>query len=1399
MLALLVSSTLLATSPGLPLTEDFTDTNLRDAAQTSAAWSPEEQAVYLAWSQARQQLILGGSGSAIGTFNTESIAVGDVNQDGHLDVVLGNSPQYLRLFINNGSGGFLPSTTVGGTPTTVSKVILGDMNGDGHLDLLAAYAAGTSKLFLNDGSGGFPTGVNIATDGSQNRDMLLADVNRDGWPDLIMADTGGFSDPNRLYLNNGSGGFAATGTAIGAEIDVSSALAIGDVDRDGDLDLIVGNLGSSNKLYLNNGSGVFSATGTPVSAEDNTTFSLALGDLDGDGDLDLVTGTSSGRLSTWQRNNGSGVFESVGTPIGNSTNSAEAVTLADVDADGDLDVLLANAFAHNLLYLNDGSGGFPAVGRVVGTTSGDYTRDAQFADIDGDGLLDLIVANDGNPTRLFLSGAVDGWIGGINLGNEVESTREVALGDVDGDGDLDVVAANNGQPNRLYLNDGYGGFPATGTAIGSESDKTYAVALGDVDGDGDLDLIAGSSLGDATRLYFNDGSGAFSGTGTVIDSGDNVLTLALGDLDRDGDLDLVLGNQNSVVHPTDAINRYYLNDGNGGFSANNLGSDAQTTNSIVLSDVDGDGDLDILVGNNGTNRLYLNDGSAVFPATGTPIGSETDLTSDLVLGDIDSDGDLDLIVANSGASMKRYMNLGGGTFSATGTDLGGGTEYASRVTLGDIDADGDIDLLAANTTGLGNLIYLNSGNGSFSATGMPFSSDTNFGTGSFVLADLDRDGDLDLVVGNSGETNKRYFNGGRGAFRPATTFDSDADTTSSLAFGDVDGDGDVDVITGNLGQTNKLYLNDGGDFPLTGTPIGSETDSTLSIALGDVNLDGALDLIVGNSGQTNKRYLNNGSGGFPATGTAIGGELDTTRSIALGDLNHDGKLDVVAVNGSGQTNKRYLNNGSGGFPASGTPFGEDDTGNASAVALGDIDGDGDLDIVVGKVAGVASKWYENDGNGVFPTLGNNVGNEVSATNDLVLGDLNADGALDVILGNDSDHNRVYLNDGSGVFPTSGTAVQAVNDFTSSVALADLDLDGDLDLIVGNVSQRNRRYLNDGAGGFTGTGIDLGTETDYTRAVALADIDKDGDLDLILGNSASLGGAPNRLQRFSSFTTLGRATSTQVNTTPNSGDSIRAVNLTAMQTVNTASSRNTAIDYYLSNNGGTNWYRAYPGEDFLFPASGTDLRWRAELSSLSPQRTPMITQLDISLVPTVPEAPVILAALALDASAQILFGIVPNNGSPITGYSVTSDPDNINVACADSGCIIPGLTNGVEYTFTLTATNAVGESLSSEPSNAVTPQGTQAIDFAALADRFVDEPPFSVAATGGASGNPVTFASLTPVVCSTSGSDGSTITLNAIGTCTLRASQAGNAGYTAAADVDQSFTVIEPKVFKDGFE
>jgi hypothetical protein len=1228
--------------PGLPFTEDFADTALRDADETNANWSIDEEALILNWRQAHYGVFepgLTGADVSSDTHNTRSIALGDVDGDGDLDLVAGNAGgQTNRLYLNEGTAdpfsGVIGSDISSDVHDTYS-VALGDVDGDGDLDLLAGNRDEINRLYLNNGSAdpfSGVTGSDISSDTHGTLSIELGDVDGDGDLDLVV---GNHLQRNRLYLNNGSADpfSGVTGSDISGDAYITRSIGLGDMDGDGDLDLVTGTI-HHNRLYLNNGTAdPFSwVIGAIISLDTHWTQSVTLGDVDGDGDLDLVAG-NDGQPNRLYLNNGTAApFSGVsGSDISSDPYETRSIALGDVDGDGDLDLAAGNGNQPNRLYLNNGTADpFSGVSGSDISSDAHSTTSIALGDIDGDGNLDLVAGNISQSNRLYLNEGTSNPFNGVtgsDISSDAHETRSIALGDVDGDGDLDLVVGNhNSQTNRLYLNNGtaapFSG--VTGADISSDAHKTRSVALGDVDGDGDLDLVAGN-WNQTNRLYLNNGTAApFSGvTGADISSDAHAsFSIALGDVDGDGDLDLVAGN----VFGT---NRLYLNNGSAdpfsGVSGANISSDAHETSSIALGDMDGDGDLDLVEGNDGqTNRLYLNNDTAdpFNGVTGADISSDTARTLSIALGDVDGDGDLDLVAGNWSQANRLYLNNStADPFSeVTGANISSDTHWTQTVALGDVDGDGDLDVLVGNNYET-NRLYLNTGTANpFSGvTGSNISSDTHNNL-SIALGDVDGDGDLDLVEGNIDQINCLYLN--RHAASPfsgvaGADISSDTHNTYSIALGDVDGDGDLDLVAGNSNQTNRLYLNNGTADPFSGVSganISSDAHSTWSIALGDVNGDGDLDLVAGNSNQTNRLYLNNGTADpfSGVTGADISSDAHVTTSIALADVDGDGDLDLVAGNAT-QINRLYLNNGTAD-PFSGVG-GSDISSDAHwtySIALGDVDGDGDLDLVEGNYFTQTNHLYLNNGtpNPFSGVIGSNISSDTHNTDSIALGDTDRDGDLDLVVGNFDQTNRLYLNNGtadpfSGV---TGANISSDTHSTWSIALGDVNGDGDLDLVVGNYDQANRLYLNNGtAAPFSGVaGSDISGDAHSSSSVALGDMDRDGDLDLAEGNDDET----NRLylQRNNYHTTHGLGTSLRVDT---ESSNIAGATLTASVDLPI----NTQVTYYMSNNGGTRWYIVRSGVEFTFPSTGMDLRWKAELESLSPILTPRVNEIQIEVEDT----------------------------------------------------------------------------------------------------------------------------------------------------------------------------------------
>jgi hypothetical protein len=351
--------------------------------------------------------------------------------------------------------------------------------------------------------------------------------------------------------------------AIPATSSVALGIAMGDVDGNGTVDVVLANFSGSvmTQLLLNDGLGNFkdvSATNLPAS--NDIAASVALADVDLDMDLDIILGARNAPKIKLFLNNGKGVFTDVtATQMpATQTETSYDIAVGDVDFDVDLDIIVANTSptGKNRLYINDGRGTFTdATSTQFNFSGGDWG--CTLADIDNDFDLDAIftASSSSRPARIFINDSKGNFTDetSTRLPSLMNSGgRKVIAHDWDKDGDRDLFFANYNAQDRLFDNDGKGVFTEiTASHLPALSNGSYYVQTGDIDEDGDEDIVTGnyaSAPGVQNTVFLNDGSGKFT-DGTAARyyvNPDRTTALGLADFDCDGDLDIFNGNWKAV-------------------------------------------------------------------------------------------------------------------------------------------------------------------------------------------------------------------------------------------------------------------------------------------------------------------------------------------------------------------------------------------------------------------------------------------------------------------------------------------------------------------------------------------------------------------------------------------------------------------------------------------------------------------------------------------------------------------------------------------------------------------------------------------------------------------------------------------------------------------------------------
>jgi len=702
------------------------------------------------------------------------------------------------------------------------------------------------------------------------------------------------------------------------------------------------------------------------------TMEMGLGDFDGDGDLDFARSGSNHKVAIFTNENGTS-FSEEKYDWGHGQRDSTAMAWADIDNDGDLDLTSGNSkwtfHASDQIFLNE-NGTFSSLPQYETADSYFYTKDVEWGLLTDDPYPDMVVSTQTGHILIYANFG-DGFLEAPenydfgNCGSSLPTCivfstgftlnpdytgfnspngHDVDLVDMDLDGDMDIIVATE-EDTKIIRNDAFISHTEFLTSWVSIPNTTQEVAVGDLDGDDYPEIIVGGRLSTLKAYKNEEGIGFFPEFPMwESDEPGDVTGLELADMDNDGDLDL-------VVAFSSAKNGIFINKNGILESTPSWESEkSQETLSVEVGDIDGDGDNDVIFGNADLDDVvYLNHDRTIENIYGWRDGIRAS-TEVVITADINNDGYMDLFQGNvylqgteSGSEADViFFGTEDGLSDTPGwvnSDLNTSTLSADWI---DIDQDGFLDLYLGTPDF--DMIFRNE-DGNFSSE--PFWTSSVYSYSNDVeVADLNDDGRHDVVVANG------YSNGASHIYICCDSSDElevswtglDDKSSTSVDVGDLDGDGLVDILFTNDDWHSSVFHNDGTStmFPENQTQGLSWGKSDAAIA--DLNQDGCNDVVFADPQFPNLiTFCNGTANGLPTYRNSGSGWTGwgPSADVEVGDMDADGDLDIIWGERGRPIVITIMENG-----APLTRWKAEVVLSIQDIEIADVTGDGGLDIIV---------------------------------------------------------------------------------------------------------------------------------------------------------------------------------------------------------------------------------------------------------------------------------------------------------------------------------------------------------------------------------------------------------------------------------------------------------------------
>jgi hypothetical protein len=862
-------------------------------------------------------------------------------------------------------------------------------------------------------------------------------------------------------------------------------------------------------ILIGNGDGTFGTMISYLIASNALPSSVAVADINNDNNLDIVVAIANGYiLILFGYGDGNFYYKiSYHTCMDCKLFS---VALADFNSDDHMDIAVANTFDDNIgIFFGYGNGTFTAQ-TTYSTGFGSQPYYVITADFNNDNIYDIAATNFGTSEIVILYG--DGS-GSFELARNYSTgfgsePYGITTADFDNNKQLEIVVALWGTGDVAVLTAYYAAEFANQVVYSTGSaSQPFSVAVGDFNNDNRSDIVVANSGTDNLGILLSSINDTFDiEMMYLIDTDADPQYVITCDINNDSQIDIVSANSQS-----DSIS-IIMGYGNGTFKEQMIYSTGSGSypSAVATGDFNNDTQLDLVIANEGTDSISILFGFDYTSFQNQQIYSSINNSkpNGIVISDFNNDNFSDIAVVFFGSdSLGILLGCGNGSFAIMTIYSTEDGSQPSAVGVGDLNNDGQLDIIVTNS-GTNNVgVLLGYGNGSFAAI-MTYSTGQSSVPIAVIVKDLNNDTRLDIVVANYNSSSVGVLLGyGNGTFSIVKIYSTGPGSTPfAVTIGDFNNDGQFDIAVANSGTDSVGILLGYGNGTFGNQVLFSSgrNSSPFWVTVGDFNSDNQLDIATANWNNKNVGILlGYGNGTFAAIMTYSAGPGSAPRCISVGDFNNDNISDIAVAN-TGTNNVVVLFGFGDGSFLLGTAYSTGIGSQPYALGIGNFNNDTRLDIAVVNFQSNTIGVFLGYGNQLFAGLTTYTTGDGSQPHLVATGDFNNDGRLDIVVANyGTDNVGILLGRRDGIFDPIITYLTGNGSAPYSVALADFNNDSHLDIVVTNSKINNIVILfgyGNGTVAIGGTYFTGDRSRPYT--VIVSDFNNDNISDIAVANSGT---------------------------------------------------------------------------------------------------------------------------------------------------------------------------------------------------------------------------------------------------------------------------------------------------------